>query len=91
MSDESAPAGEAAPTGGRRHARRAALYAWTVVAIVLVVLILALALDNTRETRVGWVVGSTSASVVWVVLAAALFGWLLGIATSVVLRRRTRP
>ena len=32
----------------------------------------------------------TSRSLVWIILASAILGWLLGIATSVILRVRTR-
>jgi uncharacterized integral membrane protein len=54
--------------------------------IVLVVLIA----KNTRSVKLDWAVGSTHASLVWIILAAAVLGWLLGIATSVVFRYRTR-
>jgi hypothetical protein len=37
-----------------------------------------------------WLVGSTRAQVIWIVLAAALIGWLLGIITAVAFRRRAR-
>jgi len=37
-----------------------------------------------------WVVGSTRASLAWIVVAAAVFGWLLGITTAIVVHRRTR-
>jgi len=40
--------------------------------------------------KLDWAVGSTKASLVWIILAAAVLGWLLGIATSVVFRHRTR-
>jgi len=55
----------------------------------LVVLILLIA-ANTRSVKLGWVIGSTHASLVWIILAAAVLGWLLGITTSVVFRYRTR-
>ena len=45
---------------------------------------------NTHTAKLDWVVGSTRASLSWIILAAAIFGWLLGIATAVVVRRRTR-
>jgi hypothetical protein len=50
---------------------------------VLVVLISA----NTRTAKLDGVVGSTHASLVWVILAAAVLGWLLGITTAVVFRQ----
>jgi len=37
-----------------------------------------------------WVIGSTHASLVWIMLAATVLGWSLGIATAVVFRHRTR-
>ena len=45
---------------------------------------------NVRAVKLDWVVGSTHASLVWIILAAAVLGWLLGIATSVLFRFRTR-
>ena len=57
---------------------------------MLAVVVVALALDNRDEARVGWVVGDTTASVVWIVLAAAFVGWLAGIVTHIIIRRRTR-
>jgi uncharacterized integral membrane protein len=40
--------------------------------------------------KIDWIFGSAHASLVWIVLAAAVLGWLLGIATSVLFRFRTR-
>jgi uncharacterized integral membrane protein len=54
------------------------------------VIVIALAVANTRQVKLSWVAGSSQASLVWIVLAAALLGWLLGIATSIVFRLRTR-
>lgn len=69
---------------------RTRLYVEALALIVLVVLVIALALDNRDQARVGWIVGDTTASVVWIVLAAAFFGWLAGIVTHALIRRRTR-
>jgi len=74
----------------KRHRRRAGLYAWAFAALALLVIVIALVLANTRRVEASWVVGSGNASLVWIVVAAALLGWLLGIATSVVFRLRTR-
>jgi uncharacterized integral membrane protein len=40
--------------------------------------------------KLDWVVGDSDASLVWIILAAAILGWLLGIAASVAFRLRTR-
>jgi len=75
----------------RRHGRRTGLYTWAVGLIALLVILIALVIANTRQVRLSWVVGTGHASLVWIVLAAAVLGWLLGIFTSVVFRLRTRP
>lgn len=73
-----------------RHGKRAGLYVWAFVAVALLVILIALIVANTRSVKLDYVFGSGQASLVWIVLAAAILGWLLGIVTSVVLRRRTR-
>src|SRR3954454_15502750 len=73
-----------------RHGRRTKLYTWAFVLVAALIILVALIAANTRKVKVDWVIGSTRASLVWIVLAAAVLGWLLGIATSVVFRRRTR-
>jgi len=73
-----------------RHGRRTKLYTWAIALVVLLIILVALIVANTRKVKVDWVVGSTRASLVWIVLAAAVLGWLLGIVTSVMFRRRTR-
>jgi uncharacterized integral membrane protein len=74
----------------RRHGRRTALYAWAFGLVTLLVLVIALAVANTRQVKLSWVVGTTHASLVWIILVAAVLGWLLGIATGVIFRLRTR-
>jgi len=73
-----------------RHGRRAALYTWAVLAVAGLVVLIILIAANVRAVKLDWVVGSTHASLVWIILAAAVLGWLLGIATSVLFRFRTR-
>ncbi len=74
----------------RRHGHRTGLYAWAFVLVALLVGVIALAVANTRQVKLSWVVGTGHASLVWIILAAAVLGWLLGIATSVVFHLRTR-
>jgi len=54
------------------------------------VILIALVSANTQSVEVSWVVGSTRHSLVWIILATAILGWLLGIVTSVIFRFRTR-
>lgn len=60
------------------------------MSIGLLVIVIALAVANTRQVELSWVVGSSHASLVWIILVAALLGWLLGIVTGIVFRLRTR-
>ncbi len=74
----------------RRHARRTWLYTWAGAVVALLVILIALVIANTRTVEVDWVFGSSRQSLVWIILVAAILGWLLGIATSVIFRFRTR-
>jgi uncharacterized integral membrane protein len=74
----------------RRHRHRGALYAWAFALLGLLVVLIALVIANTRQVKLSWVVGTGHASLVWIILAAAVLGWLLGITTAVALRHRTR-
>jgi uncharacterized integral membrane protein len=74
----------------RRHAHRTGLYTWLGALAVLLVVVIALVVANTRRVKVSWVFGSTHQSLVWIILVTAILGWLLGIVTSVVVRFRTR-
>jgi uncharacterized integral membrane protein len=90
---DGAPRSEAVEPRGsslRRHAHRTRLYAYAGALVILLVVVVALVLANTRRVKLSWVVGTTQASLVWIILAAAILGWLLGITTSVVFRLRTR-
>ena len=83
--------------GSRRVSRRAPappwhrtrLYAWAFALVALLVIVIALAVANTRHVKLSWIVGTSHASLVWIILVAAVLGWLLGITTSVIFRVRT--
>jgi uncharacterized integral membrane protein len=87
---EQPAAGEPRGDSLRRHARRTWLYTWAGSLVVLLVILIALTVANTRTVEVSWVFGSTRQSLVWIILFAAILGWLAGIATSVIFRFRTR-
>ncbi len=74
----------------KRHGKRARLYTGAVGVVAVVVVLSVLTVKNTRSVKLDWAFGSTHASLVWIILAAAILGWLLGIATAVELRHRTR-
>ena len=81
---------ESRSTRLRRHGRRTGLYAWAFALVALLMIVVALALANTRQVKISWLLGTSHASLVWIILAAAVLGWLLGITTSVIFRLRTR-
>jgi uncharacterized integral membrane protein len=74
----------------RRHGRHTGLYTLAFGLVALLVVLIALVVANTRQVKLSWVVGTGHASLVWIILAAAVLGWLLGILTSVLFRLRTR-
>ena len=56
----------------RRMGSRAKLYLSLLLLAALVLVIVLLALDNRNDAQLSWVVGDTTAPVVWIVLASAL-------------------
>ena len=88
--ERAAPPPESPRERARRHGRRYLLYAWAALAVALVGLIIAWVAANTETVAVDWLVGSTDAALALVIFVAAALGWLLGMVTTVVIRRRTR-
>ncbi len=74
----------------RRQAHRGRLQGYAVLAVALVGFLIALAASNTVHVKVNWVFGSSHVSLVWLVLFAAILGWVLGLMLSARLRWRTR-
>ena len=74
----------------RRKAHRTRLHGYAIIAVALVAFLIALAASNTLHVKVNWVFGSSQVSLVWLVLFAAILGWLLGLATSATFHWRTR-
>jgi uncharacterized integral membrane protein len=74
----------------RREAHRRRLYGYAFVAVALFAFLIALAASNTARVKVSWVFGTSHVKLVWLVLFAAILGWLLGILITAALRWRTR-
>lgn len=74
----------------RRKALRGRLHGYAIGAVALVAVLIALAASNTAHVKVNWVVGSSYVSLVWLVLVAAIVGWLLGLMASARFHWRTR-
>jgi uncharacterized integral membrane protein len=90
---EAAAAASGAETRGehfRRKALRGRLHGYGIGAVALVAVLIALAASNTTQVKVNWLIGSSRVSLVWLVLAAALLGWALGLIASARFHWRTR-
>jgi uncharacterized integral membrane protein len=74
----------------RRKALRGRLHGYGIGAVALVAVLIALAASNTAQVKVNWLIGSSRVSLVWLVLAAALLGWALGLIASARFHWRTR-
>lgn len=80
-------------TRGARFARgahRTRLYLSAGVAVALLVALIALVIANTGQVEVSWVFGSSSVSLVWLVIGSAILGLLLGMVLGALFRWRTR-
>jgi uncharacterized integral membrane protein len=67
----------------RRGAHQGRLQGYAIAVIALIAALVALAAANTARVHVDWLVGSAQVSLVWLVLAAAIIGWILGVLASV--------
>ena len=74
----------------RRKAHRSRLHAYAILAVALIAFLVALAASNTAYVKVDWVFGSSHVSLVWLVLFAAILGWLLGLVATGAFHWRTR-
>jgi uncharacterized integral membrane protein len=90
---EAAAAANRPETSGehfRRKAHRGRLHAYAIGAVALVAVLIALAASNTDQVKVNWLIGNSRVSLVWLVLAAAILGWALGLIASTGFHWRTR-
>ena len=75
---------------GIRYSHRTGLYVSLVVAIATIVVLILLIAHNTRRVKVDYVFGSSQTRLIWLVIVSAITGWVLGIVTAFLIRRRTR-
>jgi uncharacterized integral membrane protein len=81
-------------TGTQRFARgahRTLLYFYVVATLVVLIFLIALVVANTSVVKVSWLFGSSSVSLVWLVMGSAILGLFLGMLVGALLRHRTRP
>jgi uncharacterized integral membrane protein len=74
----------------RRTALRGRLHGYAIGAVALLAVLVALGASNTAHVKVNWLIGSARVSLVWLVLATAIVGWLLGLLASARVNWRTR-
>jgi uncharacterized integral membrane protein len=84
------PAEESRFRRGLRHTHRTGLYASLVIAIAAIVFLVLLIARNTRQVKLDYVVDTTQARLIWLIIISAITGWVLGIVTAFLIRRRTR-
>jgi len=75
---------------GLRYGHSSGLYLALIIGIGAIVLLILLIARNTRQVKVDYVVDSTQARLIWLVVISAIIGWVLGIVTAFLIRRRTR-
>jgi uncharacterized integral membrane protein len=85
-----APLEETRYQRGLRYGHRTGLYVALVVALAVIIFLILLIARNTREVKVDYVIDDTQTRLIWLVIISAIAGWVLGIATSFLIRRRTR-
>ncbi len=82
--------GESSRERFARKGHRFRLQAYAVLTVAVLVYVVALGASNTRHVKVDWVFGQASVALVWLVVFAAILGWLLGIGITQLFRWRTR-
>lgn len=82
-----------AETGAQRFARgahRTLLYFYVIATLVVLIFLIALVVANTNRVKVSWLFGSSTVSLVWLVLGSAILGLFLGMLVGALLRHMTR-
>ena len=87
---QDAPAEEGRFRRGVRHTHRTVNFAAIVIFLATIVYLTLLIARNTRRVKLDYVVGSSHTRLIWLIVLSAFTGWLLGLATSFLLRRRVR-
>jgi uncharacterized integral membrane protein len=75
---------------GLRHTHRTGLWLAVVVAIAVLVFIILLIAENSHRVKVHYVFGTSNTRLIWLIIVCGVLGWCWGVATSAIIRRRTR-
>jgi uncharacterized integral membrane protein len=92
MTEEERPAAveETAFRRRLRHTHRTGLWVAALGALAVLVYLILLIVENSRPVTVHFVFGTGHTRLIWLIIVCGLLGWCLGIATSAIIRRRTR-
>jgi uncharacterized integral membrane protein len=88
--EPSTPVQETRLRRGVRHGHRTGIYVATAIVIATVVFLILLIVQNSKPVEVHYVFGAARTRLIWLVIISGLIGWIAGIATSYLIRRRTR-
>jgi uncharacterized integral membrane protein len=66
------------------------MYVALIIVIATLVFLVLLIVQNSKPVNVHYVFGTSRTRLIWLVIISALIGWIAGIATSYLIRRRTR-
>jgi uncharacterized integral membrane protein len=75
---------------GVRYGHRTGLYLSLALAIAAIVFLILLIARNADQVDFDYVFGSAHTRLIWLIVISAIAGWVLGIATAYLVRRRTR-
>jgi uncharacterized integral membrane protein len=73
-----------------RQTHRSGLWVATVAAVAALVYLLLLIVENSHTVTVHFVFGTGHTRLIWLIIVCGILGWCWGIATSALIRRRTR-
>jgi uncharacterized integral membrane protein len=76
--------------GGVQRRGSTRQFVLVAIAIGILVYLILLVVQNRRQVKVDYVVGSSHTRLIWLIVITGFLGWLLGIATSYFARRRRR-
>ena len=74
----------------RRYGHRTRLYLSILLALAALVFLILLIARNADAVTFDYVFGTAHTRLVWLIVISAITGWVLGIVTSYLIRRRTR-
>jgi uncharacterized integral membrane protein len=88
--EPSTPVQETRLRRGVRHGHRGGMYVAVAIVIATVVYLILLIVENSKPVHVHYVFGTSRTRLIWLLIISVLIGWVSGIATSYLIRRRTR-